>query len=388
DLELTDPTPSIMFNDSDAQPSVEWRMDGWDEAFELRDEDAGTVPFSIVTGARNNALFIDAFGFVGLGTSVPEADLHLLAEDSPIVRFHQEGGVFGTYIWELLGNELGFSLLDLSASSTPIRVMAGAPSDALVVDPTGMVGLGTALPSAHLHISASQAEIQMFDEQFGHSGGFKHSQNFFRFFGRNGAEALRFENHPQENSIVVRNSGNIAMGLNINDAKLHIRNTLAQPIIKADQGANTRMELSSSGNLSIDGTLTQGSSRDWKENIRPVDSTDLLARVKALEISEWNYTDDQADTRHVGPMAQDFYAAFGFGPDEEHITVSDLAGVSLAAVQALAEQNDMLRAQNLSLEQRLHELEQQNDRIEVLEAMVLELAKDQVQAVQASVAAN
>ena len=183
---------------------------------------------------------------------------------------------------------------------------------------------------------------------------FEHRNRYIRISGTNGQEALRFENKPKPNSLVIRNTGNVNIGLNVNDARLHVRNNLNQPIAKFDQGANTRMELSSTGNLSIDGTLSQGSSRDWKENIVPVDRTDVLNRVLNLEIAEWEYIDDQNDTRHIGPMAQDFHAAFGLGPDNEHISTSDIAGVSIAAIQAL---NNELRAQNLSLEQRVSELE-------------------------------
>ncbi len=49
--------------------------------------------------------------------------------------------------------------------------------------------------------------------------------------------------------------------------------------------------------------------------------------------------------RHVGPMAQDFYAAFGLGLDDKHITTIDEGGVALAAIQGLYRQNTALRAE-------------------------------------------
>ena len=39
--------------------------------------------------------------------------------------------------------------------------------------------------------------------------------------------------------------------------------------------------------------------------------------------------------RHMGPMAQDFRAAFGLGEDERHISTVDADGVALAAIQGL-----------------------------------------------------
>ena len=48
----------------------------------------------------------------------------------------------------------------------------------------------------------------------------------------------------------------------------------------------------------------------------------------------WSYTTERG-VRHVGPMAQDFYAAFNVGEDNRHITSIDEDGVALAAIEAL-----------------------------------------------------
>jgi len=56
--------------------------------------------------------------------------------------------------------------------------------------------------------------------------------------------------------------------------------------------------------------------------------------VSSLPISEWSYTTERG-VRHVGPMAQDFYAAFNVGEDDRHITSIDEDGVALAAIKAL-----------------------------------------------------
>jgi hypothetical protein len=64
--------------------------------------------------------------------------------------------------------------------------------------------------------------------------------------------------------------------------------------------------------------------------------------VLALEISSWSYLWDHSEVRHIGPMAQDFYAAFGLGVDDRHIHPADGNGVALAAIQAL---HELVRAQ-------------------------------------------
>jgi hypothetical protein len=60
--------------------------------------------------------------------------------------------------------------------------------------------------------------------------------------------------------------------------------------------------------------------------------------------------------RHIGPMAQDFYAAFGVGEDDRHITSIDEDGVALAAIKAQSHQIGALRDENEMLETRLDAL--------------------------------
>jgi len=72
-------------------------------------------------------------------------------------------------------------------------------------------------------------------------------------------------------------------------------------------------------------------------------------------VSEWSYIGE--DARHIGPMAQDFAAAFGLGAKNTSIATRDIAGVALLAIQALADQNAELEARVDDLEKRLAELE-------------------------------
>jgi len=111
-------------------------------------------------------------------------------------------------------------------------------------------------------------------------------------------------------------------------------------------GGTVRMTLDSSG-LRVNGTLVSTSDRDAKEGFKPVDPQAVLEKVAALPLSEWTYKDDEAGTRHLGPMAQDFHAAFGVGTDDKHIATVDADGVALAAIQGL----------NSKLEKRLAQKE-------------------------------
>lgn len=107
------------------------------------------------------------------------------------------------------------------------------------------------------------------------------------------------------------------------------------------------------------------SDRNAKENFTPVDSRTLLERLDAIEISTWNYKAQDADIRHIGPMAQDFNALLPDlgGEGETYINAMDADGVSLAAIQALYRQNqeqaqqiETLQAENAELHQQLAEI--------------------------------
>lgn len=76
------------------------------------------------------------------------------------------------------------------------------------------------------------------------------------------------------------------------------------------------------------------SSRELKEDIKEIDSKDIVNKFKKLRIYEWKYKGD--DEKHIGPMAEDFKRVFGKG-DGKTISVIDAIGASLAMNKALAE---------------------------------------------------
>ena len=138
------------------------------------------------------------------------------------------------------------------------------------------------------------------------------------------------------------------------------------------------MALDAAGNLELRGTLSEGSDRLSKERIVALSSGELLERVETLPVSEWSYK-DRPQARHIGPMAQDFYALFGLGDSERRISARDMAGVSLAAIQALAAENDglethvaELKAANHELQTNLASLEQANSVASTALAAVLQ----------------
>ena len=96
------------------------------------------------------------------------------------------------------------------------------------------------------------------------------------------------------------------------------------------------------------GTWASASDRNLKTDVARIDDAAVLDKVAALPIEGWSYKSERG-VRHVGPMAQDFYAAFKVGEDDRHITSIDEDGVALAAIKALHAQNAALRAQQHDL---------------------------------------
>jgi len=84
-----------------------------------------------------------------------------------------------------------------------------------------------------------------------------------------------------------------------------------------------------------------------KEDFRPVDRKTLLDKVAALRVRDYKMKDQNDGTRHIGPVAQDFHNAFGYGGNETSINMADADGVLMAAVQALYER---LEAQQAEIE--------------------------------------
>ena len=83
----------------------------------------------------------------------------------------------------------------------------------------------------------------------------------------------------------------------------------------------------------------------------------MLEKVAALPVTEWNYKDNSAEVRHMGPVAQDFHVAFGLdGSDDKHIFVLDEDGVALVAIPGLNQKLEETRAENEELKQSMAEL--------------------------------
>jgi len=271
--------------------------------------------------------------------------------DVTVARATSFGGHF-------LGDGGGLTNLHLNS----LEAADGNPSQAVYVDNVGNVGIGTTAPEDLLHI-------------YGGTGGPAHIRArmiiedddtaYLQFVTPSTAErGLLFSDEatPTRGGLIF-NTASTPHGLEFRTGGI----TTPRMVLTSagDVGIGTAdptNKLDVVGDVSATTFITT-SDRNMKENLRPVVPEEILARVAALPIHQWNFKAD-SDTIHLGPMAQDFYAAFRVGPDDKHIATVDADGVALAAIQGLnqkvesGEQKAALRSQRSEV--RIHKLEVEN----------------------------
>ena len=87
-----------------------------------------------------------------------------------------------------------------------------------------------------------------------------------------------------------------------------------------------------------------------------VNTSEILQKISALPLHRWSYKSQDESIQHIGPTAQDFYAAFGLGESDTTINTLDPDGIALAAIQELTKQIAELRAENAAQQRQIQSL--------------------------------
>ncbi len=236
-----------------------------------------------------------------------------------------------------------FAATALVAFTTP----ALAQSDSMRISPNGDVGIGTTSPSASLHVQ------------------------------RDGTAKLLVENVMPAGAAALfelRNNGNpffIFTDTSLARSYSFAMGATGHFIISNQQQAGVQYRFNPTGTLTLN-NLVETSGRQFKENVVPLESGQILRQLEELSLSSWNYKVDPDRVRHLGPMAEDFYAAFGLGRDDQHLSPRDLAAVALAAVQGV---NEVVQGVNEVVQERDTQIAGIEQRIAELEALVRTLAE-------------
>ena len=340
----------IKFDDTSVAasfPRNDWQLTANDSAnggaskFSIDDISGSRTPFTVEAGARSHSLYVDDGGRVGLGTSTPVVELHVVSGDTPTLRLEQStSSGFAPQTWDLAGNETSFFIRDATNGSTlPFRIRPGADSNVLTIDTDSQVGIGTLTSDALLHVKDSTDAKVLVENTTGTAA----TRSLFEL---KNAGATQFTINNTAAAVVWRMANN------------------GDFTLSADGTGALEFELASTGDLEIRGSLTEMSDVNSKENFSQIDPHEVLSRVNALPITTWNYKDNPATTRHMGPMAQDFFATFGLGGTETGIAPRNMAAVALASIQGLSQEVEAkdariqtLEAQNAALAARLAALE-------------------------------
>jgi len=277
-----------------------------------------------------NQFLVRASRGVGINNANPAAMLHIgdtnLPNSQGMIRLASRSGT-GLLLrhWDI-----GVPEDDTSASGKFYSFVIDDPR--LGTDPevvvrwdTGNVGIGVNHPTSRLHVGAGGVRCEMgLGEKFslGGNGSFE--------IDAPGIIAGRF---------VVQNGGNVGIGTASPSEKLHVAGNIL-----------------ASGNICANNGVQCISDRNKKAGFTPVDAKAILEKVAAMSITRWRYTNDTA-TPHIGPVAQDFHAAFGVGSNDKQISTVDADGVALAAIQGLNQKLEEKDARIVELERRLEKLE-------------------------------
>ena len=234
--------------------------------------------------------------------------------------------------------------------------------DTVFVTSTGNVGLGTSSPVDKLHLFNSTDVPTVFRIESTSSG----VNGVSNFRAQSNTAVVHFRAHGSGRTIsqfgvvlggwsqIVQDIGN---GLLIGTLN-------STPIIMGTNNTN-RLQIDGStgavtiaGNLTVNGTFSNPSSRELKEGFAPLDPSTVLKKLARLPIQEWSYKSDEQKLRHVGPTVEDFRNAFGLGTEGQYIFPMDVQGVTMAAVQGLYQLVQEKDVQIAELQKELREIKQ------------------------------
>jgi hypothetical protein len=210
--------------------------------------------------------------------------------------------------------------LTLTALLAGLFHAATAGAQAMYITPDGDVGVGTDAPLSALEVTRDDGTARILvSETIADQQG---PRTLFEILN-NGNPEFRLTNTGNNNSWVF------SAGTRF--------------VIKNNEG-DWVMRVTDTGDLQLGGIVLESSDKNAKTNIEPVNPDEVLQKVVSLPIAKWAYKDNP-DSRHIGPMAQDFHAAFATGTSDKSLATMDVGGVAIASIQALAKENQELKAE-------------------------------------------
>jgi len=245
-LRLKENNTRMHFDDTSTSasfPRNDWRFiandssNGGASYLAIEDSTAGRQTFRVDAGAPANALRVDAQGDIGIGTASPVVNLHIAEGNTPTLRLEQNGSSgFTPQTWDVAGNETNFFVRDATnGSKLPFKIKPGAPDNALFVAADGDIGLGTASPTAALHLRRTDATAALKIEEASSSPAVRELLSMTN----NGGSYMSMVNSATSDTWFITHENNSPNDL----------------IISHSIGG-AQFRLGSNGNVAITGTLT------------------------------------------------------------------------------------------------------------------------------------
>jgi len=316
-------------------PRNDWQLTANDSAnggaskFSIDDITNARTPFTVEANARSHSLYVDDGGRIGIRTSTPSLEIHVVDGDTPGLRLQQDGSSgFAPQTWDIAGNETNFFVRDVTNGSTlPFRIRPGAPSNSINIADNGNVGIGTASPDFTFEVERTGTGAFMVatrtdgaQMEFSASGGF-------------GIAGTR-TNHP------------FRLRVN-NQTIMDLSGTSAAPIITMADGLG-----------SYNAGWQYSSSRELKENITDLTADEAVEALVGFTPVKYNYK-VRKDEQRVGFIAEDVPDLVAM-KDRKTLNPMDIVAVLTKVVQ---EQQKLVKEQQETISQlnkRVAELEKKS----------------------------
>jgi hypothetical protein len=288
----------IFFDDTSTiqnYPRNDWRIicndstDSGGNYFAIEDATEVSNILVLEAGAPDNSLYVDSHGDVGINTSTPYYELHIVDGDSPCVRLDQDGSYGWTpQKWDLCGNESNFFIRDAThASKLPFRIEPEAPTDSIFIKSNGYVGIGTGSPAYSLELETTGADAVFAIERTSGATG-------RMVAGSSGVQFGSLSNHKVH--IVTGATASKRITVDHSNGWVGISDT--SPDYPLDMGT-----IAPGAYCTTAGVWHDASSLEYKENIRNLSEEEAMETFKELNPVKYNYKVDKED-EYVGFIAE------------------------------------------------------------------------------------
>jgi hypothetical protein len=347
------------------------------KSFRVVSRNGTSVPLQVHTSdsaEANGVYLVQNGGKVGIGTTSPVADLDIRPT---LTRWFQAGsGGDSGRLWVEYGGQRA-PLLVLSDKDDPPRVQfqqtgtgteeapqrsswiglaRSSSNDISIIG--GKVGIGSTSPKRELHVTGNGGVLSLEGSDHvyieWYPDGVGAGRKAYAGFGSKTTKDFTIANEINGGDIVLWPKGNGIVGIRAWDLYLghpDRRGTMGRALV---DGANTLIINYAKDwpNVKIEGKMTNGSSRDSKENIIALSSREASEALENLCPVKFNYRSDCNKELQLGFVAEDVPEIVGTS-DRKAIAPVSIIAILTKALQMQQSRMEALEDEIRSLKQQL-----------------------------------